>query len=458
MTKIVCFSYDTVKKTDILLIRSLGVDANSLPQGLLYLQSFLRKHGYKAKIWDRYVNRNIFQLRKALKNVPVVGISAMSIQSADAIYLSKTIRHWYPEIKIVLGGVHFTALPDTAIGIADNVVIGEGETAIKDYLDSCYNLDFKITRLPIEHLDEIPKFTMKDLKPLIRTKDHFHIIRARGCPYRCNFCLSKEQRPGGLRYHSIVYVVDYLREVVETFDIKSFFIVDDIFVLSPRRVYEFCDAVETQIKKKLTFSCFTHSGHGSLELYKRMEEVGFEKISMGVEHGNDRLLEFCGKKTTKKVIEETCAKMFQANIKINLTYILGNATETNETISETVDFAIHLHEKFNTSSWFSFMQPLPGSALFNNATQYGAYLNNDLQFYSNTNPVYLPFGVSREHLISERERGMKLANKQSNTLKSLKLLPYVKNKIRQLYGQINTLSIDNELKRVRSIVGPVTYK
>lgn len=399
-------------KVDILLIRAKGVEGNTLPQGLLSIQSFLKEQGYIAEIWDRYINKSIKQLKNVLKDIAVVGISAMTSQAKDAIYLAKKIKRWYPKIKIIVGGVHFTALPGDALGIADNVVVGEGETTIKNYLDSGCVSNFEIKGNPVKNLDDISKIAMADVKSLVRQKNCFHILTSRGCTYRCNFCLGESQRPKGIRYHSIDYIVDYIKDIIKTLGIKSFFIVDDIFVLNSKRVYAFCDAVESKIHDKINLECFTHAGHGDLKLYQRMKAVGFNKISFGVEHGNNRLLEFCGKKTTTKTVEETCSIIRKAGIELNLTYILGNATETNKTIAETVDFGIYLHKKCDASSWFSFMQPLPGSDLYNRATKYGKWLiKNNNQFTSNIKPVYLPFGVSRKHLINEHKRGMRGANK-----------------------------------------------
>lgn len=436
---------------DIVLIRALGYEGNSLPQGLLCLQAYLREHGYRSTIWDRYVDHRIEGLKNALRHVSVVGISAMSIQSADAIYLAKLIRRWYPATKILFGGVHFTALPRTARGIADHVIVGEGERAIKAYLDQKEGWPFVIDCPPLECIDDVPQFAAEDIAPLLRTDADFHLVTGRGCPYRCNFCLSKEQRPSGLRFHSVNRVIRYVEDVVTKLQIRSFNIVDDIFVLNLKRVHEICDAIETEIGGHLQFSCFTHSGHGSRGLYERLRSVGFTKISMGVEHGNDEMLEFCGKHTTKAQIEKTCEEMFDAGLQINLTYILGNAKETNDTITETVDFAIYLHRRFQTSSWFSFAEPLPGSALYENAMDYGEFLVRDLQTYSNLNPVYLPFGVSKSHLVSERRRGLELANPAPDRSR----FSFWRRHLRSYFARRRTERLNRELSRVRSIVGPI---
>ena len=58
-----------IKNTDILLIRALGPDNNNFPPiGLFYIKSYLENNGFKAEIFDRYVDRDIKSLKK---NVPV---------------------------------------------------------------------------------------------------------------------------------------------------------------------------------------------------------------------------------------------------------------------------------------------------------------------------------------------------------------------------------------------------
>ncbi len=55
------------------------------------------------------------------------------------------------------------------------------------------------------------------------------------------------------------------------------------------------------------------------------------------------------------------------------------------------------------------MQPLPGSPVYEIAEEFGNYINKK-PTYHNTNLCYLPFGVSYNHIIKERERGIIQAN------------------------------------------------
>ncbi len=355
------------------------------------------------------------------KNYKVIGISAMTFQAEDAKFLIKKIRKWLKNIIIVVGGVHFSALPQDGINSgADYVIRGEGEITLLHCLNNGFPTDKKIIQgETIKNLDDIPMIKMSDIQPFIKSPERYYYkglqtITARGCPYNCNFCLGRDQRPKGLRYHSIDSIIEFIHKIVKTFKITSFNIVDDIFVIKKSRVIEFCEKVKERISTNLRFHAFTHAGHGDLNLYRKMKEAGFHRISIGAEHGNADILEIMGKNITKAQIRRTTSQIFEAGIDANLLYVLGNIKETNETISETIDFAIFLHKKYNTTSWFSYMQPLPGSPVYEVAKKFGNFINRK-HIYHNIDLCYVPFRVSYNHIIKERERGMIQANFPAKT-------------------------------------------
>lgn len=441
-------------KTDFVFIRALGPDLNSLPLGVLYLKLYLEKFGFQGEVIDRYIDFDISRVHEKLKRLApkVIGISAMSAQFSDAIYIASLIRKWFgSSVKIIMGGVHFTALPESARDIADHVVIGEGEQPMLDYFNNqCDVIDYIIKGKSISDLGEIPSIKLKDINPFIRSKEYFHLITARGCPYKCNFCLDSTIRSTRMRYLPLDPIIDYVSEIVAEKGIRSFFIVDDIFVLNPKRVEQFCTKIIEKIKYPISLECFTHAGHGSLELYSLMKKAGFVKINLGVEHGNQRMLDFCGKKTTKIKIEKTCEEIVESGINLSLSYILGNATETHETITETVDFAIYLHKRFKNTSWFSYMQPLPGSPVYNEIEKYGRIIDQESFDFQpiNTAPVFLAHNVSDQHLVSERQRGMKQANSQS------RYHPKLRERLRKILNKakVHKNPIENELLRVNQIL------
>lgn len=118
-----------------------------------------------------------------------VAISSFSAQIGEVYELAD--RYRLLGTRVILGGLHVSALPDEASLHADAVVIGEGEpvwpAVIADLLApgaelkpvyDARSLDFPLARSPM------PRFDLLDI-------DHYNRLTVqtqRGCPFRCEFC------------------------------------------------------------------------------------------------------------------------------------------------------------------------------------------------------------------------------------------------------------------------------
>ncbi|TFG21580.1 MAG: B12-binding domain-containing radical SAM protein [Promethearchaeota archaeon] len=419
-------------------------------------------------IFDRQLNISLKKLKEVILayKPDVIGISAVTSQSYDAELIIKKVREWMPNIIIIVGGVHFTAEPQDGLDYgADYVFRGEGEKSLLDFMNNGPPKDNKIIwGEPLENLDDIPNLTMDDIEPYIEInrwgpRHFFYLIGSRGCPYNCNFCLGKDQRPKGIRYHSIERIIDFISQIVEKFEVYRFLFVDDIFVMKNSRVREFCERIKKEISVPLYLNCLTHAGHGNSELYHTMRKSGFTGIGLGVEHGNDRILSIIGKNATKAKIEETCIQIYKAGIKLHLLYILGNITETNETITETVDFAIYLHNKYKAKSWFSFMQPLPGAPIYKVAEKYGYYLPKK-RIFQYHEISYVPFNATVKHMIKERKRGMIMGNYFGllRSYKMIKLIHFLRDRTKNIWGKKMLIKRINKIALILEALRSYTSK
>jgi radical SAM superfamily enzyme YgiQ (UPF0313 family) len=116
-----------------------------------------------------------------------VAISSFSARIKDAYRLADCYRA--AGTKVILGGLHVTALPEEAIQHADSIVIGEGEPVwpalladlkagvLKPVYDA-RALDFSLADAPM------PRFELLDMEQYNRLT----VQTQRGCPFRCEFC------------------------------------------------------------------------------------------------------------------------------------------------------------------------------------------------------------------------------------------------------------------------------
>lgn len=123
-----------------------------------------------------------------------VAISSFTAQIKDAYALADRYRQ--KGTRVVLGGLHVTAVPDEAAKHADAIVLGEGEIAwpqvISDLrrggreLRAVYDVrgeNFNLTNSPV------PRYDLLD----IARYNRLTIQTQRGCPFRCEFCAASIQ-------------------------------------------------------------------------------------------------------------------------------------------------------------------------------------------------------------------------------------------------------------------------
>lgn len=103
--------------------------------------------------------------------------------------------------KVVLGGIHATALPDEAAAHADAVVVGEAESVwgevLRDARAGRLRPRYAGERLP---LDGLPQPIDGGLRGNYRFRAFFTM---RGCPHACSFCSVKDFFGAAIRYRPI---------------------------------------------------------------------------------------------------------------------------------------------------------------------------------------------------------------------------------------------------------------
>jgi len=120
-------------------------------------------------------------------HVDLVGISLLTPFALRAYEIADEYRR--RGVRVVLGGIHASALPEEAMRHADAVVIGEAENVwpqlIQDFrthgLKPLYKSDrfADLTNLPLPR---------RDLLKEGMTFSPYSLQTSRGCPFSCHFC------------------------------------------------------------------------------------------------------------------------------------------------------------------------------------------------------------------------------------------------------------------------------
>ena len=115
------------------------------------------------------------------------------------------------------------------------------------------------------------------------------------------------------------------------------------------------------------------------ELIAGLAKIGLIWVSLGVESGSNRVLEFIKKETTKEITREAVAILRENKVKIFCNFILGLPTETHAEALETAQFIEEIKpERLSPSIYTLF----PGSKLYDYCKENGLILNENWSAYS----------------------------------------------------------------------------
>lgn len=393
--------------------------------GIGYIAALLEKNGYNVSIIDKTIHVNDADrlLNDILdKNPNVLGFYCVSENYKFILQILQKVKEKRPKTITVIGGPHVYGLPEASIQpkCIDFGIYGEGESAFLELVES----NFDPTQYPfikgliyktndkvhvnslalIHNLDAIP-FPARHLYPPLdrylpsivtyKKLPATGILTSRGCASKCTFCHSGKGELK-LRFHSVEYVIEEIRHLQKDFNIKEFLILDDTFVAHRKRAIQICEEI---IRKNLniSWSCNVKVNYLSEELLEIMRRAGCWLLQVGVESGNQDILNIMKKGITLEQVRKSCEIAYKLGFHIKAFFIIGNAGETIETIDDTINFALSLPIHYAS---ISLMTPLPGTELWNHAEEFGKIDKNKLEEinYLSNRPAFVPHGLTEEIL------------------------------------------------------------
>ncbi len=407
-----------------------GVKSTSPPLGLLYVAAFAEQRGCSVAVLDVNAEEMGFDEVEAFmrKNQPAwVGFTAVTAQIISTDRIARMIKRVSPKTRVVVGGVHATALPDAVLAnpAIDFVIRGEGEQSFFALIDgqpleSIGGLSYrgKNPLVPIEHntpaepindLDTLPTpafhlVPFERYKPAVgafRRLPAVNMTMTRGCPGKCTFCNSAET---ALRTRSPEHLVDEIQRLQARYGIREVSFYDDTFTIYKQHVARLCDLiVERGID--LTWSCFARTDCVSPSLLQKMKRAGCHQILFGIESADPKILEAIQKPIDIALTREACRMVQAAGIAVRAAFMFGNPGETVESMRRTIDFAKELDPDL---AIFNITTPYPGTKMFDWAKRNGYLRTLDWSDYDLANtvmtlPTVSPEEINRMYKVAYRE-------------------------------------------------------
>ena len=392
-----------INKIKILLLQP-NYDAHIIhpPLGLGYLAGFLKKQDFNVLLFDGTLNNakmTDFSTAVSKFKPDLVGISVLSRGHCQAKAIIKVLKKRFNKIPIVVGGTQITAAPKQVLLDlkADFAIVGEGEitftklakaVAKKDknfkkrkdfkkikglaFRNSNNRIIINKPRPLIKNLDSIPfpawqlmpprKYRIVPILQPAKALPVAPIITSRGCPYNCSFCASNIIWGRKIRFRSPKNVLAEIKMLKKKFGVKEIHFSDDNFTIDAKRAEKICDLM---IKEKINLPWQCPNGVRidklPLPLLKKMKKAGCYALGLGIESGNQKVLDKNNKNLDLKIVPKVLADLKKVGIESYGFFILGLPGDNKKTISQTINFA--LKYPFDRA-WFNIFTPYPGSAAF----------------------------------------------------------------------------------------------
>ena len=326
----------------------------------------------------------------------LVAITAMTTQIGRAYQIADKFRE--TGVKVIIGGIHATVLPDEAKEHADSVVIGEADNIWEDILidfeENQYKEFYQDTSRPDLQKLILPRWDNMNLNIYPKPRGHklpkMPLFTTRGCVFNCKFCSVSKYFGRTYRFKPISHVV----KEIEHIDTKSYFFVDDNIACNVDYSRELFN---TLINKNINWlSQISTTVLKTPELIDLAAKSGCTSLFIGIESINRESLKSVSKGFNKiEEYEELFARLRKVGIKPFVSIIFGLDEDTPDQFKLTIDF---LMKNKVGNAYFWILTPLPGTKLYEEMDKENRIIDTDWSRYNLSDVVFQPKNFTPDEL------------------------------------------------------------
>jgi radical SAM superfamily enzyme YgiQ (UPF0313 family) len=274
------------------------------------------------------------------ERIGLVGISCWtSLHYLGALAVARRVRKLAPEIPIVIGGHHASALPsDFDHDVCDWVIRGDGEKPLRALVGEWPARPAAMRVVEGGVFDQSNPDHI-DWERYGRPGEKARALwvgSSRGCAFKCHFCVEPERGASYSRY-PVEAQLDILERLVATHGPRVIAFSDPLFGANRRWLETFLDGVERR-QLPLMFWCETRVDLMSAELLERFKRCRF-MVDFGLDTASETMVARMEKAAQPRHYLDRAREMFAHANAIGLhhgIYIVFNFPgETPETVRET---------------------------------------------------------------------------------------------------------------------------
>ena len=366
------------------------------PLGLAYVGGGILETGSECKVTDMEAER--LTVEGVIAHVreygpDLIGVTATTPIFKNAKTLASELKKHFPDVPLVLGGVHSTIVGKEALEECEHFdfqVVGEAEFSIQEIiaafeagksLEGILGVNFRNgdaiienqERPKIQNIDEIPfaarhllteAFDYRYYIPKRGFTSYSGIFTSRGCPFECTFCSQHTMHGRNVRNQSIERVIAELEVIVNKNKIDHLIFMDDTLTVNKKRMLKLCQAIMDS-GLKFTWEGWTHAATVDEEVLQAMKDAGLIRLSFGIESGDPELLKNIKKGATLEQIKNAYKVASKVGIETRGSAMIGHPFETKETVWNTIKFIRSLKEC--QQIFLNVVCPYPGTELYDAA-------------------------------------------------------------------------------------------
>jgi anaerobic magnesium-protoporphyrin IX monomethyl ester cyclase len=329
--------------------------------------------------------------------------SASTQQMAAASPTCLAIKALNPDQRIIIVGGHIAALPERTLHevAVDFACNSEGPVTIQELLDVLRageppdyakvqglvwwdngQVRNNVSPALIKDLDKDLHGNVWDLLPMNKYRAHnwqcfadldsrtpyASIYTSLGCPYKCTFCcINAPFGTNRYRMRSPQAVAAEIDHLYSTYGVKTYKIIDEMFVLNERHVLALCDEL---IARNYDLNIWAYARVDTVRphMLDKLRQAGIRWLALGIESGSEHVRDGAEKSFSQSEIIDMIRQIQQAGISVIGNFIFGLPDDDLATMQQTLDLAVELNCEF--ANFYSAMA-YPGSPLYRMAVENG---------------------------------------------------------------------------------------
>ena len=367
--------------------------------GLNRISAYLKEYKFSVEVKYLLHGTKIDDsLLGLFKQALFIGFSVYDNNIDYVLELSKQLRNQYPNKILFYGSQYISIAYNDILDTINDInflVLGDGEYPLHFFLKEYGSLDFDqiIEKSPhlVSHNSRKNKFPCYiDINELpwpehyneyMSQSIHADLNTSSGCVGACSFCGSLRRKWSGRDPQSIVKEIENIRK---QFHIRNFLFADSSFEdpgkSGKKRINKFLDLLQ-MTKEKYAFSAniraetFKKSDPEDVLLLKKMKNLGFSQLFIGIESGNDKDLKLYNKRSTVKDNNEIILLLKSCNIMPFWGFIMFNPYSTLESLKTNFLF-LQNHKTYNIYHFISYLEIFNGSDIYNKIKNDGLIEND----------------------------------------------------------------------------------